>query len=340
MLIIHTTDDTAEINQLTDLIFLATYLEELVRFAVPMFVFISGFVLYNKYKSDFSMREFYQKRFTVILIPYIIFSVVYCVERAYLGLVPTLSFNYIIDSIFNFNAAGLFWYIRLILILYILYPAIVAYYKIIKERLGIYTFPAFFVSIIIMYFLGAFVFALKFTVYRYFGYLIYFFFGIYVNDNYNQIRQWLERLPVKIVILLSLLIIILPFFSMYYYIDFRFHTHFTQSIHYYSQLMLISSHILHICIFILCLYLILHFNFKSSILKKIGEYSYGMYLCHAIFHLILTEGIYPQFSIVPTSLKYYLILFPVMLVSSFYTVHLMLSNNLTTYIISGKPRHH
>lgn len=45
VLIIHTADDTAYLHILNKMTFMLTYIEELVRFAVPMFVFISGFVL-------------------------------------------------------------------------------------------------------------------------------------------------------------------------------------------------------------------------------------------------------------------------------------------------------
>lgn len=343
VLIIHTTDETVELKQLTGLTFSAIYIEELVRFAVPMFVFISGFVLYNKYKSELPMKEFYKKRFMIILIPYLIFSVIYYVVNAHLGLLPTITFNLLITSIFNFNAAGHFWYIRLILTFYIFYPAIIAYYEIIKEYFGSYTFPALSLSILIMYFLGSFIPSFGFALDTPFKFLIYFFFGIYVNDNYKQIRQSLERLSLKMVILLSFLIISLPFFSMFLYVDQRCNTQFSQSIPYYYQLTLISNHIQHICIFILCMYLILQFNYRIPVLQKIGEYSYGIYLVHAIFHNFLIIDVYPQFSILPVSLTYYAILFSVMLVASYYTVKLMLTNDLTTYIITGRLhsyRHH
>lgn len=111
VLIIHITDDTASVKQLTGMTFSLLYIEELVRFAVPMFIFVSGFVLYNKYKSELPMKEFYTKRFTVIFIPYIIFSLLYNILNYYLGALPTITVNSVIASIFSFNASGHFWYI-------------------------------------------------------------------------------------------------------------------------------------------------------------------------------------------------------------------------------------
>lgn len=336
VLIIHTTDDTAAVKELTGLTFSLMYIEELVRFSVPMFVFVSGFVLYNKYKSELPMKEFYKKRFMVILIPYLIFSVIYCIFNEHLGIIPTVTLNSIITSIFNFSASGHFWYIKLILTLYLFYPIIIAYYEIIKDSFGTYTFLILFMSVLIMYLLGTFIPEFGFALANPFKYLIYFIFGICINDNYEQISLSLKRMSLKKIIPLIVLIVGLPFFSMFLDLDPRLNTHFSSPIPYYYQLTLISTHILHMSIFIFCLYLTLSYKPKIEILEKIGEYSYGIFLVHAIFHNFITLYVLSYFSISPASLMYYVILFILMLTASYYTVKLMLTNQLTTYIITGK----
>lgn len=336
VLIIHTTDDTSAVRELTGLTFSLMYLEELVRFSVPMFVFVSGFVLHNKYKSELPMKEFYKKRFMVILIPYLIFSIIYCVVNEQLGTIPTVTLNSVITSIFNFNASGHFWYIKLILTFYLFYPVIIAYYEIIKDSFGIYTFPTLFISVLIMYLLGTFIPEFAFALANPFKYLIYFIFGVYINDNYEQISQSLKRVSLKKVISLIILIVSLPFFSMFLDLDPRLNTHFSSPIPYYYQLTLISTHILHMSIFMFCLYLTLSYKPRIEILEKIGEYSYGIFLVHAIFHNFITLYLLPYFSIPPTSLIFYVILFTLMLTASYYTVKIMLINHLTTYIITGK----
>ncbi len=282
------------------------------------------------------MKDFYEKRFMVILIPYLIFSVLYWIVYPQFGLLPTLTLNSVIVSIFNFNASGQFWYFQLILTFYIFYPAIVAYYKIIKDRFGIYTPIALFLSILMMYLLGSFIPSFGFALDKPFKYLIYFLLGIYTNDNYELICRSLERISMKKVTLLGILILILPFFSMFLVVDPRCSTQFSNSIPYYYQLALINSHILHICIFILCLYQLLLYKPSIRILQKVGEYSYGIYLVHAFFLNFLTIYIFPRFSILPTSLNYYIILFTGMLIMSYFTVKLILNNRFTTYMITGK----
>ena len=47
------------------------------HFAVPVFIFISGWVLAARYTGYFSIREFYRRRAKTILIPYLVFSGLY-----------------------------------------------------------------------------------------------------------------------------------------------------------------------------------------------------------------------------------------------------------------------
>ena len=343
VLIIHTTDGVVLVNKLTEMTFTLIYLEELSRFAVPMFIFISGFVLHNRYVSDLPMNEFYTKRFLVILLPYIFFSILYNIIGTFTkheAIIPHPEFSSLtlnsINSILNFNAAGHFWYIKLILTFYIFYPIIIAYYETIKKHFGIYTLVTLFLSIVIMYLFGWFVYPLDFTLGSPLRFLIFFLFGIYVNDNYEQISRNLERMSLKKVILLIISIISLPIFSMFFWIDIRCGTQFTNPIPYYAQLISISTAILNIFIFVFCLYLILYYKPKIRILQEIGEYSYGIFMVHVIPMILLENYIFPSFSISHTDLEYYVFLFIGMLLPSYYIVKLMLTNDLTTYIITGK----
>jgi peptidoglycan/LPS O-acetylase OafA/YrhL len=233
---------------------------------------------------------------------------------------------------------GEFWYIKLILTFYIFYPAIIAYYEVIKDLSGIYTPITLYLFLLIMYLFGLFIPSFKLVLYSdpTFRYLIYFLLGIYINDNYNLIYQHLEKISITKVILLSGLILSLPFISMFNVVDERCSTQFSNLIPYYHQLALISTQILHICIFILCLHLLLVYKPNIKILDKIGEYSYGIFIIHPLFLNFLAVCIFPRSSISPTSLNFYIILFTSMLTMSYFTVKLMLSYGFTTYMITGK----
>ena len=113
-------------------------------FGVPHFIFISGFVLYNKYSKDFSLSTFYKKRFLAILAPYITFTAFY-VFYPYIGAalyrslfhVGTVGHNAIpsVVSLVTEYATALLtgvdqlWFIVLLLELYLLYPLLVRFYN-------------------------------------------------------------------------------------------------------------------------------------------------------------------------------------------------------------------
>jgi hypothetical protein len=61
---------------------------------------------------------------------------------------------------------------------------------------------------------------------------------------------------------------------------------------------------------------------------------------YPIFHNFFIIDVFPQLSISPTSLTYYIVLFTVMLAPSYYTVKLMLTNHFTNFIITGKLNYH
>jgi surface polysaccharide O-acyltransferase-like enzyme len=338
VLLIHTTDDTAYLYKLNKMTFTLTYIEELSRFAVPMFVFISGFVLYNKYKADLPMKEFYLKRFLAIVLPYIFFSIIYNMIFSY----QNLSLTALIQSIINGNASGQFWYIKLIIKFYIFYPLIVAYYNWIKQYSGKNTHLSLFSSILLLYLFSWFVYPLNITAITSdtpLRFLVYFLFGIYVNDNYEHISKYLENVSTKEVILLCIPIVTLPPFLMIYWIDFRFKTHLIDYVSHYSQLALIIESVLYLCSFVMFLYLLLHYKPKIEILHEFGNYSYGIFLIHAVFHNILITHILPSLSISNSDLIYYIILFIGMTVSSYYSIKIMSKYKLTNFILTGKLQH-
>lgn len=335
VLIMHTTGDTAFLHKLNTMTFTLIYIEELVRFAVPMFIFISGFVLYNKYKSELPMREFYSTRFLTILLPYIFFSIIYCLILSY----PNLNYNFIINSIFNFNASGHFWYVKLILTFYIFYPVIITYYDTMKHYTGSYLLFGIFSSILILFLFSWFVYQLNIITSNPIRYLVYFLFGIYINDNYEQIIIFLKNMSFKKVISLYIPILLLPFFNMIFWVDVRCGTRFYNLIPYYGPLTEIAQIMFNLSIFVICLYFLLYYKPKTKILSEIGEYSYGIFFVHAIFHNFFAFKVLPLFSIWIANPIYYIILFSVTLLASFHTVKLMSKYRITSFIITGKLKH-
>lgn len=121
---VHTTACFTAINPINLLAASMMIADVTVHFATPMFIFISGYVLYYKYNDNFDLWTFYKKRFFSVALPYIAFSLIYS------------QFNH--HDMFSYAALGRivamddpfhFWFFRALFGLYIFYPQILIAYK-------------------------------------------------------------------------------------------------------------------------------------------------------------------------------------------------------------------
>lgn len=98
----------------------ANYLTHLADYGVPVFFFISGFVLAMRYFERLDVRSFYRRRLVFILPPYLAFSALYLVYDHYAF--GTSSISEAAWSVALFNAVGIFWFVAVLLQLYLLFP--------------------------------------------------------------------------------------------------------------------------------------------------------------------------------------------------------------------------
>ncbi|MCH6266531.1 acyltransferase [Neobacillus citreus] len=105
---------------------IATTLLGLTRFAVPLFVFISGVVLFYNYNNKLDYRSFLRKRFTQIFIPYFFWTIFYYVWASMLGgVASTSTFGQIQDiTQLTFTGEGYYhlWFMVMIIPFYFLFP--------------------------------------------------------------------------------------------------------------------------------------------------------------------------------------------------------------------------
>ncbi len=106
---------------------IAAFLLTLVRYAVPMFIFITGLVLFYNYgdgKLDY--WDFIKKRFTQIFLPYFIWTIIYLVWVSLISGVPASSLGAVMGkiSILTISGAGYYhlWFMVAILQFYLLFP--------------------------------------------------------------------------------------------------------------------------------------------------------------------------------------------------------------------------
>ena len=100
------------------------------HFAVPVFIFVSGWVLVARYAGDYSLREFYRRRAKTILPPYLFFTALYLLVavEGTIGFAGAPSPERVAQALLLGNAAYNLWFFVLIIQLYLLFPLIVRGY--------------------------------------------------------------------------------------------------------------------------------------------------------------------------------------------------------------------
>lgn len=135
---IHVSAYFTYMSTLTALTVLYMSIDVFSSFAVPLFVFVSGFVLYNKYSGDIDLKSFYIKRLKSVLPQYLVFSTFYLGVTYIGGIVLDKSINLdVLHIVYRYLTGGCFyhlWFFVLILQLYLLYPAIVRLYNYCNAR--------------------------------------------------------------------------------------------------------------------------------------------------------------------------------------------------------------
>lgn len=91
ILIIHASGGFAVYSEYgSKAMYLGIFLNQFFRFGSPIFMMVSGLVLFYNYRSldEFDIKKFYKKKFKFILLPYIIWSTIYFIYTSYINRLP------------------------------------------------------------------------------------------------------------------------------------------------------------------------------------------------------------------------------------------------------------
>lgn len=302
------------------------------HFSIPLFVLISGIVLGMNYVSSYNIKKFYTKRFNKLFIPYLIWSLFYLPLKMYVT--GTSSFKRI--GIW-FLSAGVYyhlWFFLLILQLYILYPII---RKILNNKKISFLALILIFQIIYNHEIGRMIqnyYSSFIPTKIFFSYIFYFSFGIWISDNIDKVNSFLKKIDIKIsVVLFGITIILSVFLSYNWLANYNKFHDMNDSLILFEN---IITPLMYIVIFInlskISKLLVLNNGKAYKFMNKLGKYSFGIFLVHAVF-LDVTQEILEFAGLYVDNLFYYILSFLITLISSLVFCSFIENTNFSELLI-------
>ncbi|WP_434564802.1 acyltransferase [Thermoanaerobacterium thermosaccharolyticum] len=277
VLIIHTTSiavSDLDKSSLSYIVF--AVLNRFSQFAVPAFIFASSMLLMYNYSDGDNWKLFYKKRFKNVLLPYIVWTMIY-------GIYLYVIYNEPLKSILtveNLFLGGMFYHLYFIVIivqLYLLFPILLYIYKLISKNtytvvLSIVLFQMIDV-IVYRYFISKF---FQNSSLLFITYISFIIAGIYVGEN---IREWGKYYHKK---WLNSFFAVIVFGYLFIDISLKVFANKPINIHqyniYYYTYTLVTS-----LFFFALSTKILNYHALSGLLTSTGKLSFGIYLSHPLF---------------------------------------------------------
>jgi probable poly-beta-1,6-N-acetyl-D-glucosamine export protein len=322
---IHVSSCFTSMERATFLTFFYMSVDTISHFAVPLFVCISGFVLFNKYQGSYSLRRFYKKRFLSVIPQYLFFTAIallfsYC-GSLFLQAPWKRSLSDIMYQIFMGTAFFHLWFFVLIIQLYALYPVIERIFEKFNEKGRLMLLFIILYGIrITLPILSMKEGTLLWTSTLFLGYLFYFVLGMYVRSlpaQYAPLSKASEYFP-----LLFFVVMVSTLLGTAEYYMTNFSTGFGVPVTLISAMV---NPFYYVCIFVLCVYSALkisevNHNIWVKLLLFTGNFSFGIYLVHAFILMILLSIIYPRIGFDVTHFLFFPVTFFLVLVFSLCTV--------------------
>ena len=346
----HVSDHFKIMSGITLLTSVYMAIDAFCHFAVPLFICISGFVLYNKYSGAIDIKTFYKKRLKSVVPQYLIFSTFY-LGVTYVGslvLGTSVSFD-IPHIIYRYATGGWYyhlWFFVLIIQFYVLYPVIVWIfdYCTSRGRTSELLFASFLIGVIYnsypvpdVYILGTATLILGVAT-KCIGYLFYFILGMVVLSRYDEVL--LKYVPDRSLYWMSVPLICGTILGIFGYAH-KFFTYDIALIHpfvglYWQYIAAVVTPLFYVLIFAICLTLSLHLvanrTRNVAFLEKIGHYSFGIYLVHASFVSLFVFG-FPYVGFDWNNWLFYPVTFCLVLILSYLSVEILQKLPYSKYII-------
>ena len=265
-----------------------------VRFAVPLFLMLSGATLLGK---ECRMDEFYRKRMMRVLVPFLFWIVVYFVYR-WLMLIPKQQphgiYNiakWVIDLFLNEGVSKHFWYIYMILFIYLFVPFMgKAVMKASQQALSVF--------LIAWILLCVATYSMTLSFYKWTGDYPQKFLGYFQYAGFLVLGYYLRNINFKLsktrfLAVLVFIITVVISAVVAYIVSKHNHKLNLRIYSYFSLNTIIQS----IAVFLMLKDLNIKNNYLIIFQNTISKYSYGIYLVHIIvIGVLFRNGIYWSFA--------------------------------------------
>lgn len=178
-------------------------LNNLVRYPIGFFFLVSGILLHEEFTSLKSTLQFYKRKLTRIILPYLVANI-------FIWRISGVSFNEFIVNLATGKASIPYYFVIVLIQLYLLYPLLV------KFRTRKWFLPA---SLLVTYLCYVIADPSPLLGFVFFGKFLFFFcYGIAMRDEFLQFRVARNT---KVWIVLSLMYLVTIFIFPGYYFNVR-----------------------------------------------------------------------------------------------------------------------
>jgi peptidoglycan/LPS O-acetylase OafA/YrhL len=336
-------------DQLNILVLVNSSLNTLSAFAVPVFIFISGFILSYSYRKEVTIKNFYKKKFGYILPPYFAFSFLYLIYYLINGALSLQSdLVLIIFKLFTASMAYHLWFIALIIQFYLIFPYVIKLYSYFIKNKNLVLYLSLVISftysmskIMIYYIMNNRNIAVDSYFYKivnlfldriFLPYLFFFILGVYLSKNRHFFYKITKN--VRVPMLFLVLVLSLVFRTHAYYIE---QVEISQNFLFFGKISLIMSWYIVNSVSIILLYktslaLLDIDNMVLKLLKEIGVYSFGIFLIHPFF-LAIIASLLKRSGILTDSVFFYIFLFVLTMSFSYVSTVLISFLPFSRYIV-------
>lgn len=257
------------------------YIRPFINYCVATFIFLSGYLTKDSYDDWFS---FMKKRIVRVLVPYFIWSVIYSLPRVYNEGISVLFINLITT-----RACFPFYYIAVYIQFVLLTPLLIKLAKSKYQALGWLVAP---ISILIFRYYGIYLEPEFNSNIQFFStisclcWFSFYYLGLLLGNRIIDVK-----LSFKTLICVYVVCIVLQIAEGYYW--------FLDGESECGSQLKISS-LLTSSAFALCVHAMLKedkIHISNGFLRSIGDYSFGIYLCHVMVMMVLR--FVPGYEILP-----------------------------------------